>query len=158
PRRDLPTPRENELQVAHDEEWRMQVPENFRARTWYERGFLGSVRCGVQEFVEEMGSALWKAAPVTMLDLYEPNGSSGDPDYSPRFLEKALAAFVGVPELVHVHTLSFCESAMRGRHVKTMLASPYLSGMRVLYLQINNLGDSGARAVAEAGRSAGLEL
>ena len=75
--------------------------------------------------------------------------------------DRAMPIFAATPQRVRVRSLTIAESGLHGRHVKALLSSPHLTGLRHLDLCSNGLGrgsfgPSGARAVAEAGCLAGL--
>jgi uncharacterized protein (TIGR02996 family) len=151
-RRERLASREAELLHSYADEWREALPEFMRHRsTQFERGFPGRVRCWLEDFAQQ-AEAIWQAAPVTALDLFDPSGMSGDVDFSPqqhaRNLDTYLKAAAAVPHLRHVRTLSICETGIRGRHVTTILSSPHLTGLRSLDLTCNGHGDSLAEAVA----------
>jgi uncharacterized protein (TIGR02996 family) len=165
PRRGSAIERANQLLLAHEAEWLQLPPELAEVGRvcCFERGFPTWARCQITDFPEDVAPRLphfWQVAPVTQLEMYDLNADAAfepDPDFQESWIRvSSYEALANMPQLVHVRTLSVGECAIRGKHLKPLLASPHLTNLRELQLTSNRLGDTGARVVAESPRVAGL--
>jgi uncharacterized protein (TIGR02996 family) len=156
-RREQQNARAAELLQAHDEEWRALLPPDAGGRVaGFERGFPTWARCGLEDF-PFIAVSIWQVAPVTQLDMYDCQAATWDVDFKESWIRvESYEAVANVPQLVHVRSLSVCECAILGKHLKPLLASPHLTNLHELHLSINRLGDAGAMVVAELPRAASL--
>jgi uncharacterized protein (TIGR02996 family) len=150
------------LLQAHQAEWEQLPPEVagvVRVGS-FERGLPVWARCRITDFAEYVAPKfphVWLVAPITQLELSDSNAATWDADFTESWIPvKNYAALAKMPELVHVRSLSVAECAIRGKHLKPLLASPHLTNLRELHLSSNRLGDAGTRVVAESPRVAGL--
>jgi uncharacterized protein (TIGR02996 family) len=162
PQREPMIARAAALLEAHQAEWQQIPPEVAEVArvACFERGFPAWARSRINEFPKEIAPHLphlWRVAPVTQLNLYDLNAATWDVDFTESWIRvENYEALANMAELAHLRSLSVAECAIRGKHLKPLLASPHLTNLRELHLSGNRLSDAGARVVAESPRAAGL--
>jgi hypothetical protein len=89
-----------------------------------------------------LAELLWPVAPITAVYINGEGGwMSGDLEYEdvgPHH-DRAMPIFAATPQRVRVRSLTIAESGLHGRHVKALLSSPHLTGLRHLDLCSNGL-------------------
>jgi uncharacterized protein (TIGR02996 family) len=157
--------REGVLLQMYEKEWLAALPEGVGGlgTVYFERGFPGLLATGCADF-PRLAELLRPVAPITAVYVIGEGGwMSGDDEYADvgTHLDDVVGIFAATPQLSRVRSLTITESGLHGRHVKALLSSPHLTGLRHLDLSSNALGrgsfgPSGARAVAEAACLAGV--
>jgi uncharacterized protein (TIGR02996 family) len=144
-----PGKREAALLEAHREEWLAPLPDYARDKVQFERGFPGRASHVEMEDFLHWDEALWRVAPVTVVELTDYPSVAGEYRAEGE-KERLLRALAAKPELAHLLSLNLVESGITPGDLKILLASPHLGGLHDLQLGDNGLGDEGARVVARA--------
>jgi uncharacterized protein (TIGR02996 family) len=118
PRRPALEMREEALLVAHEEEWRAEVPVWARKKAHFRRGFITEIDCGLRTFMTKAGGLL-KRAPVTDVRLGE--------------VGEQVADVAGCRHLAHIRDLRL-EKVDTGS-LAHLPRSPYIEKLRGLHLE-----------------------
>ncbi len=132
--------RERELLATHGREWGTPF---FRlgCRCWeYRRGFVEGVGLPASALVSQ-AAALFRAAPIDEVKLYEASGLLSD--------------VAACPMLSRVRVLDLEKNDLGDADLDALASSPHLAKLRGLLLWSNRVGDSGLRSVL--GGLTGLE-
>jgi uncharacterized protein (TIGR02996 family) len=140
--------RAEELRAAHGDDWLAELPEEWRRRFLFERGFPGVVRWLWPPEFAKRGGELFRLVPVTGLDLK--NSDDGD-DIG----DEGAAALAACPLTARLSYLNLYGSNIGNAGAAALAGSPYLGNLTELLFDIGHntnwmpgVGDAGATAIA----------
>ncbi len=140
PARPYPGERERALLHAHGPEWLAALPERARECMGFERGFPGSIKCEVGDFIA--WDDLWRVAPVTAAHLADHTTFLGE-YREPGEKQAEMRALAALPRLTYLRTLVLGETAaLLPEDVGILLASRCLTGLHDLSLTDTGMGDA----------------